>query len=44
MQGEEKKERKPRSDKGLIMATRRDLYCMAWIAEQYAARGDQVQR
>src|SRR5689334_22874197 len=40
----EKKERKQRSDKGLIMATRRDLYCIAWIAEQYAARGDQVRR
>ena len=40
----EKRERKTRSDKGLIMATRRDLYCIAWIAEQYAARGDQVRR
>lgn len=37
-------ERKQRSDKGSIMATRRDLYCIAWIAEQYAARGDQIQR
>jgi hypothetical protein len=36
--------RKTRSDKGLIMATRRDLYCIAWIAEQYAARVDQIQR
>ncbi len=26
------------------MATRRDQYCIAWIAEQYAARGDQIQR
>lgn len=43
-QGAEKKERKVRSDKGLIMATQRDLYCIAWIAEQYAARGDQVRR
>ncbi len=41
---EETRERKQRRDKGLIMATRRDLYCIAWIAEQYAARGDQVQR
>src|SRR5215469_9741713 len=39
-----KKERKTRSDKGSIMATRRDLYCIAWIAEQYAARVDQVRR
>lgn len=39
-----KKERKTRSDKGLIMATRRDLYCLAWIAEQYVARADQIQR
>jgi hypothetical protein len=38
------KERKVRSDKGLILATQRDLYCLAWIAEQYAARGDQVRR
>lgn len=41
---ENKKERKTRSDKGVIMATRRDLYCIAWIAEQYAARADQIQR
>jgi hypothetical protein len=26
------------------MATERDLYCIAWIADQYAARFDQVQR
>lgn len=38
------KPRKQRSDKGLVMATRRDLYCIAWIAEQYAARGDQIRR
>jgi hypothetical protein len=37
-------ERKQRSDKGLIMATKRDLYCIAWIAEQYAARFDQIQK
>jgi hypothetical protein len=41
---EAKRERKTRSDKGNIMATRRDLYCIAWIAEMYAARGDQIQR
>ncbi len=37
-------DRKVRSDKGLIMATERDFYCIAWIAEQYCARGDQVRR
>jgi len=30
------KPRKVRSDKGLVMATPRDLYRIAWIAEQYA--------
>src|SRR5215468_819085 len=35
-------QRKTRSDKGTIMATRRDQYCIAWIAEQYAARADQI--
>jgi hypothetical protein len=43
-QGEEKRQRKQRSDKGLVMATRRDQYCLAWISEMYAARIDQVQR
>jgi hypothetical protein len=38
------KERKVRRDKGLIMATERDLSCLLWIAEQYAARFDQIQR
>ena len=37
-------ERKARSDKGFIMATTRDLYCIKWIAEQYAARFDQIQK
>jgi hypothetical protein len=41
---QEKRTRKQRSDKGLVMATRRDMYCIAWIAEQYAARGDQIRR
>jgi hypothetical protein len=40
----DEKPRKVRSDKGLILATQRDLYCLAWIAEQYAARGDQVRK
>lgn len=38
------KERKVRSDKGLVMATKRDLYIIKWIAEQYAARFDQIQK
>jgi hypothetical protein len=41
---EEKLPRKQRSDKGLIMATRRDLYCIEWIAEMYAARTDQIRK
>lgn len=44
MDREEKKERKRRSDAGMVMATRRDQYCIAWIAEQYAVRGDQLRR
>lgn len=40
----EEKTRKIRSDKGLIMATKRDQYCIAWIAEMYAARGDQIRK
>jgi hypothetical protein len=40
----ENRVRKVRSDKGLVMATRRDQYCIAWIADQYAARGDQIRR
>src|SRR5579871_6470039 len=38
------KKRKTRSDKGEIRATKRDLYCIQWIADQYAARGDQIQQ
>jgi hypothetical protein len=41
---DEERERKVRSDKGLVMATARDLYCIGWIAEQYAARADQIQK
>jgi len=43
-QGEGKKQRKTRSDKGEVEATDRDLYCMEWIADQYAARFDQIQK
>lgn len=39
----DKKRRKVRRDKGVIRATDRDMACIAWIAEQYAARGDQIQ-
>jgi len=38
------KQRKTRLDKGQVQATRRDLSCLAWIAEQYVARGDQIRR
>jgi hypothetical protein len=38
------KVRKQRSDKGNIMATKRDLYIIKWIAEMYAARFDQIQK
>lgn len=34
--------RKPRSDKGLILITDRDLKCLGWIADQYAVRLDQM--
>lgn len=36
--------KKVRSDKGLVMATLRDLFCIKWIAEMYAARFDQIQQ
>jgi hypothetical protein len=36
--------RKTRSDKGLIMATDRDLQCLTWISEMYAARFDHIQQ
>lgn len=44
MSDESKKQRKTRSDKGEVRVTERDLACIEWIAEQYAARGDQIQR
>lgn len=40
----EERTRKPRSDKGTVQATRRDQYAIAWVAEQYAARTDQVRK
>lgn len=42
--GDSEKERKVRSDKGHIMATKRDIYIMQWMAEQYAVRFDQIQK
>ena len=36
--------RKPRSDKGLIRLTDRDLLTLNWIGEQYAVRLDVLQR
>lgn len=38
-----KKPRKPRSDKGKIILTERDLFGLHWTAEQYAIRLDQLQ-
>ncbi len=38
------KVRKPRSDKGLIRLTDRDLLVLHWIGEQYAVRLDVLQR
>jgi hypothetical protein len=40
----QKRQRKPRSDKGLVLMTERDQYCLQWIADQYAVRLDQAQR
>jgi hypothetical protein len=37
------KTRKTRSDKGVVLATVRDLHVMEWIGHQYVARLDQVQ-
>jgi len=36
--------KKPRSDKGLIRWSPRDESCLTWIADQYAARLDQIQQ
>src|SRR5438105_3921128 len=36
--------RKTRSDKGLVMATDRDLRVLRWIAHQYAAQFTQIQQ
>lgn len=37
-------EEKYRRDKGVILFSPRDRYCLEWIADQYAARLDQIQR
>jgi hypothetical protein len=44
MENISEKRRRARSDKGKIRTTERDIECITWIAEQYAARGDQIQR
>ncbi|MBO0793579.1 MAG: hypothetical protein J2P36_21875, partial [Ktedonobacteraceae bacterium] len=40
----EERKRKTRSDKGLIIPTERDAYCIAWIGEQWAVRFDHIQK
>lgn len=40
---EEALQKKPRRDKGMILFSERDEYCLGWIAEQYAVRLDQIQ-
>jgi hypothetical protein len=40
----QQKPKKPRSDKGTILWSPRDEYCLTWIAHQYAARLDQIQQ
>ena len=42
--GKKPKKRRSRADKGTIRMSHRDRYCVAWIAEQPAVRGDQIQR
>lgn len=39
----EKRTRKTRSDKGTVQATERDLRCLLWVADQYAAQLEQLQ-
>lgn len=34
---------KPRRDKGTILFSKRDEYCLGWMADQYAVRLDQIQ-
>jgi len=36
-------QKKPRKDKGVVLYSERDEYCLAWIADQYAVRLDQIQ-
>ena len=43
-QQSKKQPRRRRSDKGEIRATPRDLACIQWIAEMYAANGDHIRR
>jgi len=41
--GEEVLQKPPRRDKGVVLYSPRDEYCLAWIADQYAVRLDQIQ-
>jgi hypothetical protein len=40
----ELQQKKPRRDKGVVLFSARDEFCLAWIADQYAVRLDQIQR
>lgn len=40
---QQQRKRKPRKDKGMVLMTPRDEYCLQWIADQYAVRLDQIQ-
>lgn len=42
--GEEAMQKKPRRDKGMVLFSPRDEYCLGWIADQYAVRLDQIQQ
>jgi hypothetical protein len=42
--GDEELLQKTRRDKGVVLYSPRDEYCLGWIADQYAARLDQIQR
>lgn len=41
---EPERKKKARRDKGVVLMTRRDQYCLGWIADQYAVRFDQIQQ
>ena len=41
---EQQQKKKPRRDKGVVLMSPRDKYCLGWIADQYGVRLDQIQR